>query len=196
MSARKPRQRSLAIGLLLVASALGGCASGPLGAHQPSMDNVLVLRQPEMGSAAVGAFVLAPGAKAAIDKGVSVRGSVLRSPVDDSFAAFLGDSLRVELQAAGKLDPASTTVISGQLTKNELHAAGVSTADATLAARFIVRRSGASVYEKLLSEQRTWPSSFVGAVAIPEAINQYTEMYTKLLAQLFADPQFKAAVRN
>jgi hypothetical protein len=195
VSLRVVRSNVLTLGLLLVAGMLGGCASGPLAAHQPSIENVAVLRQSNISSVAVGEFVLAPGAKRSIDKSVSVRGSSLRAP-GGSFTTYLRDSLTTELQSAGKYDGASSTVVSGQFAENELNAGGVSKADATLAARFVVRRSGANVYEKLLREEREWPSSFIGAVAIPEAINQYTEMYTKLLARLFADEEFKAAIRK
>jgi hypothetical protein len=36
-------------------------------------------------------------------------------------------------------------------------------------------------------------AAIIGAVAIPEGINQYTEGYTRLLAQLYADQEFRKA---
>ena len=42
-------------------------------------------------------------------------------------------------------------------------------------------------------ETRSWPSSFVGMIAIPDAVNQCTELYSALLAKLYADPDFRAA---
>jgi hypothetical protein len=180
--------------VLLAASVLTGCATGPIGAHQPNMATVQTLRQSNMGATSVGEFVPAPALKAGRDKSVSVRGSSLKSPSASSFSAYLKDSLIQDLRSAGKYDPAAGTVISGQLTQNDLNAGGISKADATVAAKFVVTRGGASVYDKSISATHEWDSSFVGAIAIPEAINQYTQMYSRLLDKLFADEEFKKAV--
>ncbi|MET0533549.1 MAG: hypothetical protein ABW171_04930, partial [Steroidobacter sp.] len=156
---------------------------------------IQTLRTAEISSASVGEFKLAPTAKPTIDRSISVRGSQLSSPNDESFALYLKYSLLTELQAAGKYDASAPTVITGQLTENELNAAGFSTATAKLGAKFAVARAGRTLFEKTLLQESSWESSFVGAVAIPEAINQYTEMYTKLLAKLFADDEFKQALK-
>jgi len=185
--------RLVTIGVLLVCSLLEGCASQRIGAHQAAIDNVQLLRQPGIGTIAVGEFKLAPDAPSQIDKVVTVRGSRLTSPSNDSFAAYLRESMIAELNTAGKYDPASTVTISGQLLQNELNAAGISKADSTIEAKFSVARGGAIVFDKRIEEKQTWDSSFIGAVAIPEAINRYTEMYTKLLHRLFADEEFRAA---
>lgn len=75
-----------ALTVVVVAGALSGCATGPIGAHQPSIANVEQLRESGMEAIAVGEFEIAPGVKPQIDKGVSVRGSQLRSPANGSFA--------------------------------------------------------------------------------------------------------------
>ena len=181
--------------LLAAAALLTGCASGPIAKHQASVTNIQALRVADVGTASVGEFKLAPTAKPSIDRSISVRGSQLSSPNDKSFALYLKDSLLTELQAAGKYDAASPTVITGQLTENELNAAGFSSANAVLGAKFAVARGGRTLFEKTLRQESTWESSFVSAVAIPEAINQYTEMYTRLLAKLFADDEFKQALK-
>ena len=181
------------IGLLLAAYALAGCASGPIGAHQPSLASIHALRQSGMAPAAVGEFSPAAALPPARDKSVSVRGSSLRSP-SGSFAVYLRDALIADLRAAGKYEPAAPTVITGELIRNELAAGGVSTANSALGARFAVTRAGATLYDKAIDVTHEWSSSFVGAIAIPEAINQYTQMYTRLLQKLFADPEFEAAV--
>jgi hypothetical protein len=180
--------------LFLAASVLTGCATGPIGAHQPSLATVQSLRQSNMAPMSVGEFVPAATLKAGRDKSVSVRGSSLKSPSADSFSAYLKDALIQDLRSAGKYDAAAATAISGQLAQNELNAAGVSKADATVAARFVVTRNGTSVFEKLVTAAHEWDSSFMGAIAIPEAINQYTQMYARLLDKLFADEEFKKAV--
>jgi len=181
---------------LLAASVLAGCATGPIGSHQPSLATIQSLRQSNMSPTSVGDFVPAATLKAGRDKSVSVRGSSLKSPSADSFSAYLKDALIQDLRSAGKYDAAAGTAISGQLTQNDLNAGGFSKADATVAARFVVTRNGASVFEKLVSVAHEWDSSFIGAIAIPEAINQYTQMYARLLEKLFADEEFKKAVAS
>lgn len=183
------------VALLAVAALLTGCASGPIAKHQASLNNIQTLRAAELGKASVGEFKLAPTARPEIDRSVSVRGSQLSSPSNQSFALYLKDSLVTELQAAGKYDAGSQTIITGQLTENELNAAGFSTGSAVLGAKFAVARAGQTLFEKTLRQESTWESSFVGAVAIPEAINQYTETYTRLLEKLFADDEFKQALQ-
>ena len=84
--------------------------------------------------------------------------------------------------------------MSGCATHNKLNAAGASTGNSKVAARFAVSRSGKVVYDKLITAQREWSSSFIGAIAIPEAINQYTHMYTRLIEQLFGDEEFTTAL--
>src|SRR5690606_487165 len=104
----------------------------------------------------------------------------LRPPGGDSFSKYLGDCLATELRAAGKFDAASGLVVSGLLTESRV-SSGVPTGEAALAATFIVTRDGARVYEKTLSVRSTWESSVIGAVAIPDAINQYTALYGRLV---------------
>ncbi len=187
MIAMTMQTRVLACWLLL---ALTGCASGPIGVHQPAIANVELLRG--INAVAVGDFGLAATAPPSIDKSVSSRGSVLSSPRGNSFADYLRDSLLIELRTAGRYDASSPVVIASSLTRNELNT-GVSTGDATLAATVTVTRNGITVYEKTVTKQHTWKSSFVGAVAIPEAINQYTEMFTRWLAALYGDEDFRKA---
>lgn len=182
-------------GLLAVCALFTGCASQQLSPHQPGFDNLQLLRQSNIGALAVGEFMVAPEAPAHTDEVVTVRGSRLTSPSNNSFAQYLKNALVAELNNTGKYDPAATQVVSGTLLENELNAAGVSTGSAKLAARFSVTRGGAVVYDKRIEEQQTWESSFHGVVAIPEAINRYTDMYTRLLRRLFTDKDFKAATK-
>ena len=86
--------------LLLAASVLTGCATGPIGAHQPNLATVQSLRQSNMAPTSVGEFVPAPALKT--DKSVSVRGSSLSSPSANSFSAYLKDALIQDLRSAGK----------------------------------------------------------------------------------------------
>ena len=109
-------------------------------------------------------------------------------------AKYLGNALENDLRMGGKLDPKADLVLEGLLTASDLDT-GMDTGKGNLGAKFSLKRDGKSIFEKDLSVQAQWDSSFVGAVAIPEAINQYTALYDKLATALFTDSDFKAAVK-
>jgi hypothetical protein len=175
-----------------VAVQLTGCANMAMTAPQPTIDNATKLRAANMAPVAIGAFKIDP-AKARDDKEMNMRGSNGVHAPSGSFAQYLGDSLKVELQSAGLLDAASGTVITGTLTQTELDAA-IGTGKAKLGARFVVTRSNAVAYDRELTVDSEWESSFMGAVAIPLAAQNYEGLYRKLVSKLFDDAAFKAAV--
>ena len=89
----------------------------------------------------------------------------------------------------------SGAVVQGVLTKNEL-STGIGTGTGTLGARFTLTRNGAAVYDKDLVAQQLWDGNFIGAIAIPDAINHYQSLYKDLVEKLLADEEFrKAATR-
>ncbi len=178
-----------------VSVALFGCASAPLAPYQPSVKNLELLRNSGTPPMKVGEFTLAPGKDPGMDKSISVRGHTLTSPNANSFAQYLREGLTADLRTAGKLDPNSSIVVHGLLTYNQLDAAGISVNSAELGAKFSVSRGNKLLFEKELKEQSQWESSFMGAVAIPTAVNEYTALYQKLLRQLYSDGSFKNAIR-
>jgi hypothetical protein len=141
----------------------------------------------------LGEFSLEAGKPAALDAGLNIRSNTVSSPVDGSFAKYLKQTLSVELAAAGLLDAASDRVIHGRLTDSQVDAA-MSRGTGSLAARFTVKRGGATVYDKEHRVGADWESSFVGAVAIPAAINEYSALYRKLVASLLTDTAFRDAL--
>jgi hypothetical protein len=182
--------------LLLAAALLGtGCAQMKMGAPVPGIENIQKARASGIPAVALGTFKLAPGKDAALDQRVVVRTNSIYSPYDSSFASYLKESLAVDLAAAGLLNAASTTVISGLLTDSQLNVP-TGPANATVAARFTVTRAGANVYEKELRASSAWTASFIGVEAISGGLNEYGLLYRKLLAQLLDDPQFVAALRK
>jgi len=173
--------------------ALTACSQVPL-SYQPTMRNLETLKAAHIAPATVGDFSLAPKQQSSIDQSVSARAATVVPP-NHSFALFLKEAMIQELQAAGKYDPNSMISINGLLTKNSLEAP-IGTGKGTLAANFTVVREGNRVYDKELEEKAEWPSAFVGAEAIPTAINEYTSLYKKLLGRLFADDDFKRATQT
>ncbi|MCO4094848.1 MAG: hypothetical protein HEQ37_15275 [Acidovorax sp.] len=170
-----------------------GCAQMTMGTPQPTAENTASLRQAKLAEARVGAFTLDAGKPAQMDKGHSLRGAQMQAPTNGSFAEYLRESLRVELAAAGLLNPQADAVISGFLTHTDV-APDIGTGTAALSARFVVTRGGAKRYEQELSVQSEWESSFMGAVAVPAAAQQYEGLYRKLVGRLVADPAFRQAL--
>lgn len=109
-----------------------------------------------------------------------------------SFAQYLRAALVGDLKSAGKFDDASPISVGAELTDNQL-TTGISEGSALLAARFTVRKADQVVFDKPLRQESHWSSSFIGAIAIPDAFNHYTEQYSLLLNLLYADPDFKKA---
>jgi hypothetical protein len=172
---------------------LSACGNVPL-TYEPTMANLEALRTDSIAPASVGSFSLAPGKPAELDQSVRARAVTVVPPQGASFSSVLGDALKKELAAAGKLDPQSSIVISGQLTRSEL-SVPIGTGHGELGARFQVSRGGKSVFDREFLEKAEWPSAIVGAEAIPVAITQYTSLYKKLLHQLFVDRDFRAAMQ-
>jgi hypothetical protein len=181
------------LALIAGLAVLTGCASVKMPAPTPSAANAEKLRAAKLVPSQVGSFKLAAGKPAEMDTSLSgLRGSSI-SPTNGSFAAQLRDEIAAELGAAGLLDPKSRFVIEGQLTDSMVDAA-ISTGKGRLAARIQVKRDGQTVFDKEIVAEATWESSFVGAIAIPAAINQYIALYKTLAGKLFDDADFRRAL--
>lgn len=179
--------------LLLMSVGLVGCASVTMPPPTASASTVEKLRQTNLAPSSVGKFGVAPGRNPDMDRSLSgLRGSSLRA-ANGSFSQQLREVIIVELKAAGLYDENSQLRIEAQLTDSQADAA-IGTGTARLAAHFTVDRAGTRVFSKEMAVDAQWESSFVGAIAIPAAINQYTALYQALAAKLFADPDFRSAV--
>lgn len=175
--------------LLLAMVALGGCAIPRMPAPQPSIaviDRIGAARLPAM---AVGSFAAASGLS---DKALGVRISTVR-PEGGSFAAYLGETLKAQLAAAGKLDSAAPIAITGTLTENDV-GAPIGEARGRLGAEFVVTRDGRELMRKRLRVERSWGSSYFGFIAIDKADRMYTALYADLVSALIDDPDFRTAV--
>ncbi|WP_293501415.1 hypothetical protein [Roseateles sp.] len=172
---------------------LAGCVSVKMPAPAPSAGNAEKLRTAKLVPSQMGSFKLAAGKPADMDTSLSgLRGSSV-SPAGGSFAGQLRDEIAAELGAAGLLDAKSRFVVEGQLTDSMVDA-GMSVGKGRLAARVQVRRDGQTLFDKEVVAEATWESSFVGAIAIPTAINQYGALYKTLAGKLFDDADFRRAL--
>ncbi|WP_425257673.1 hypothetical protein ACPOLB_19405 [Rubrivivax sp. RP6-9] len=192
MRLRSRARAPLSLVVLLTMAALATGCSTPAPNYRPSLDNVEAIKA-QAATVALGAFsvpAMAPGATA-----ISLRGSSMVSPVGADYAAYLGDALRQELQLAGRLDPASQVVVSGVLLKNDIAAGGFSTNSGEIEARIAVHRASQLRHEKTYRAELSWESSFIGAIAIPKAQQQYPVLVQTLLRQMFSDTSFLEALK-
>jgi len=157
--------------------------------YQPSLDNMEAIKKSPT-SVALGVFSVQSGAGGPI----SLRGNSMASPVGADYAAYLADALQQELALAGKLDPKSKVEISGLLLKNDIAAGGISTNSGEIEARIIVKNNGTQRFDKVKRAELSWESSFIGGIAIPKAQQQYPLIVQKLLAMIWTDTDFQAAL--
>jgi hypothetical protein len=188
-------KRILTVGCgLALALELTGCASIQMSPPKATLATTAALRTAALAPANVGAFKLDPSRPAGEDQSISMRGAnSVASPIGGSFAQYLRESVRVELEAAGLYDAASQNVITGTLTQTEADAA-IGTGKARLGAHFVVTRAGQVTYDDQLTVEDSWESSFVGATAIPMAASHYEGLYRQLAAKLLNDPKFRTAL--
>ena len=180
--------------LLAVLLAAGGCTGSRLAPPQPTFSGLQAVRAAEVPPLAVGRFAAAPGLAPGRDRSILIRAAALRPPQGTSFADYLAETLRAELTSAGRLDPASPLSLSGLLTENRVDS-GLGRGRGVLAAAFILSRGGREIWRKTLQVERDWDSNFIGAVAYLRADQNYGALYQMLVAALFADPDFRRAVR-
>ncbi len=147
-----------------------------------------------MGAAGVDTFS-AEGKAATADRGVTVRLGVFTPPKGSGWADYLRSTLVAQLEAVGRYESASPLRIDATLIENR-SGEGIKNGKARLGARFIVTQNGAAVYDKVQQVEIDWSSSFFGFVAFEAALRHYTAMYPMLLDKLFADPDFRAAVKT
>lgn len=179
--------------VVVIAAGLGitGCAmKAP--PYNASIDNVSALKRAGQSTVRLGGFDVTSGAKGATS--ISLRGSQMSSPVGGNYAAYLADALKQELQMAKRFDPTATVEISGVLIGTDIDAA-IGTGTGFIEARILVKKDGQVRYEKTKRGDAHWDSSFVGAVAIPEAQKNYPVIVQRLLGALFSDVDFQNALK-
>ena len=175
----------------LAATLLSGCLTVPNLPYQPGVQNTAMLLAGNYGGMQAGGFDAALGIE---NKRLNLRGtnSLSGSTRDGTFSTYLQDALQAELATAGLLEAGAPLVVSGTLLQNQL-SAGTAEGHSVVSARFVVKRNGEPVYDRVLTARHEWASSFMAAIAVPTAFQNHVGTVQKLLGQLFADPDFKRA---
>ena len=180
--------------LAIAASLMTGCAQVKMSEPTPGIENIQKIKSATTTPIGVEQFTAATSLGKDGDKSISVRSNNVSSPYDSSFAKYLQETLTADIRAAGLLDPKSNVQIKGQLTESKVDPS-MGTGTASVSARFQVQKTGVQVFDKELHAKSSWDSSFVGAIAIPAAINGYTALYQKLVGQLLDDSDFRNAIK-
>ncbi len=179
---------SLATSALIV---LAGCST-PAPPYSVSIPNVQSLKNSNGAPVSVGEVTSQSPAN---NDSIGLRGNSMNSP-KGTFAKYLQDALSQELADAKLLDPKSDIRVTAVLTKNDISAAGFITNSAVIAARFTVKRGDKVAFDKVKEATTEWDSNFLGAIAIPRAIQNYPTVVTALLKQLYEDKEFADSIKK
>lgn len=183
----------LSLPLILV---LSGCTLKP-GLYKPDFNSINELKELNVKSLAVAptSYQNKWAATQEVEE-VNVRGGRLVSPYGETFAEYLKVSLEEHLKSANLYDPTSSLIISAVLLQNEVHANGVITGNADISAKFIVRQGDNTIYEKIHTIHHEWDSSFLAAVAVPNALANYPIAMQKLINSLMSDKDFIESIKR
>jgi hypothetical protein len=175
--------------MLLACSVLAGCITMPAAQYQTA-----VASRPLAAGAPVG--VGDARAAAGVDNGkVSLRGTPMTSSAaDGTFSGYVRDALIAELSASGRYSASAQRSIALELLRHKVDASGFSEGSAELAVRIVVSGGNGERFEKTYEAAHNWPSSFIGATAIPAAVDNYPTAVQKLIVVVLSDPDFQAAI--
>lgn len=155
--------------------------------YTPSIDNVEKLK--------ASSIALVDVSETKVSKNslntISLRGSSLNSPYG-TYGAYLSEAIKQEFKMAGKFKKDSNISIYAILLENDIN---TNVAFGEIEALIQVKKSGNVIYSKEHKIHLEWETSFAGAIAIPKAQQQYPIMVQKLLAQLYSDNKFIAAMQ-
>jgi hypothetical protein len=188
------RGRPIAGILAIMALVLGSSACTLMAPHYtPSTGNVQSLRDGGAYLARVSDFRSEPGQNN--ENPLTIRGNTILSPYNGSYAGYLAEALRQELALAKKWSDSADTAITGTVLGNVVNAPVSSTGTVDIRVRFAVTRGSQKRYEQVKSVYHEFPSEFVGAIAIPRAVQEYQVEVQKLLGSLYGDQAFIAALK-
>lgn len=124
---------------------------------------------------------------------IKMRGHSFYSPYALSYSRYIQEALTFELQLAEKYNSKSKTVITGTLLKNDLD---TSKGYGVVEVKFIVKRSGRTLYEKTHSAETSWQPAFTGVEALTQASKEYSPLVSQLLNKLYTDKDFISCFRG
>ncbi|WP_457933946.1 hypothetical protein LOS73_15515 [Pseudoalteromonas sp. SCSIO 43210] len=126
---------------------------------------------------------------------ISLRGSPLVSSVGKSYGEYIESALIQELKLAKLWSGVATKQVSGKVIEQDIDVTGFSEGSAFIKVKFTVSDGDITLFDKVISAEHTFDSSFLGAIAIPNGQRSYVELVQKLLTNLYADEEFIASIK-
>jgi hypothetical protein len=123
---------------------------------------------------------------------LSLRRAKLLSP-SGTFAQYLEDALMRDLGEISAYDPKATTRIAARILVNELDL-GVINGTGRMDVEVVVTRASTQRLRRTYRGEIAFDSSYANIVAVPAGQAAYPRLVRALLRQVYADPQFIAAI--
>ncbi|WP_432728557.1 hypothetical protein [Variovorax sp. W6] len=185
------RWRSLLLPAVLAAAAMAtGCApllAPPYAADYETLDKLEATRP--------GMVALAKAQPTDAEEKVNtvrLRSARLLSP-SGSFAQYLQDAMMRDLSEISAYDPKAPTRIAARVLVNEIDL-GVINGSGRMEVEITVTRDTAQRLRKTYRAETAFDSSYASIVAVPAGQAAYPRLVRALLRQVYADPQFVAAI--
>jgi hypothetical protein len=176
---------------IVTLSLLASACSMQAPPYNASMENVQTIKRAKINQVNVGKIK----SSKKLDS-ISLRGSSMYSPVEKSYGAYISKALENELKLAKIWSGVSSTIITGEVLTNDIDVSGFSTGTGEVSVNFIVTRDNKEVFNKIISADHQFDSSFIGAIAIPNAQANYVSLVQKLIKTLFEDKNFVTILKN
>ena len=123
---------------------------------------------------------------------VRLRSARLLSP-SGSFAQYLQDAMMRDLSEISVYDPKAPTRIAARVLANEIDL-GVINGTGRMDVEITVTRDATQRLRKTYRAETAFDSSYASIVAVPAGQAAYPRLVRALLRQVYADPQFVAAI--
>lgn len=127
---------------------------------------------------------------------VSLRAMNMTSPYGGSFSKYLEISLEEQLKQSSLYDDKSSIKISTILLKNDVDISGFSIGEANLSAQFIVTINNNKMYKKIHTIHYEWDSSFIGQIAIENALANYPIAMQHLINKFMQDKELIELIKQ
>lgn len=159
--------------------------------YQASLENVQTIKRAKIEQINVGNITSTKELNS-----ISLRGSSMYSPINKSYGLYLSKALEEELKLAKLWSGVSATVITGEILTNDIDVSGFSEGTGEASAKFIITRDNKVIFDKVISANHTFESSFMGPIAIPNAQASYVDLVQKLIKNLFEDEDFISVLKS
>jgi len=127
---------------------------------------------------------------------ISLRAAKMTSPYGGSFSKYLEESLKEHLKHASLYNESSNIKVAVLMLKNNVDIMGFSIGEADISAKFTVYKNNKIIHNKVYSIHHTWDSSFIGQVAIENALNNYPIAIQKLINKFTLNQDFLKKIKK